>query len=90
MNAQQLRRIQENIKFDNLSMAQCLGLTEHCYNKYLYGENAIPPSVKRAALELEHVEKELDRIRNEKHEPIYKNHPIIGIPIKLQPESLRN
>lgn len=55
MTSTQLRELQDRIKFDAPSIAACLGLTLHCYRKYLYGENPIPEMVIRHALELENI-----------------------------------
>lgn len=55
MTHTQLKQIQQNIKFDAPSMALCLGIPYHTYRNYIYGANAIPESVERAALELEQI-----------------------------------
>lgn len=60
MTAQELKKIETDIKFDAESMAVCLGLTTHCYRKYIYEENPIPERVARAALELVQIQKTFD------------------------------
>lgn len=63
MTSKELQKLQKKIKFDAESMALCLGLTLHCYRKYLYGENKIPSTVERAALELQQINFALDITR---------------------------
>jgi hypothetical protein len=57
MTAQELKQLQQRIKFDAPSMAICFGIPYHTYRNYLYGENAIPANIERAALELESINK---------------------------------
>ena len=57
MKAQDLKDLQQRIKFDAPSMASCLGVPYHTYRNYLYGENAIPANIERAALDLENINK---------------------------------
>jgi hypothetical protein len=52
MTHTELRAIQDEIKFDAPSMALCLEVSARCYRNYLYGVNAIPQTVERAAKEL--------------------------------------
>ena len=55
MTSDELKKLQQEINLDATSMALCLGLTTHCYRKYLYGENQIPTKVERAVLELRQI-----------------------------------
>ncbi len=67
MEAKELREIQARIKFDAPSMALCLGLDYEQYRRYLYGAAVIPENVKRAALELEQVQKQFDIQRDREY-----------------------
>jgi len=55
MTSDELKKLQQEINLDATSMSLCLGLTIHCYRKYLYGENQIPAKVERAVLELRQI-----------------------------------
>lgn len=63
MTAQELKDLQNRIKFDAPSAAKCMGIHYETYRGYLYGHSPIPAHVERAALELEHIEQQLNKIR---------------------------
>lgn len=75
MTAQELKNLQQRIKFDAPSMALYLGVSHDQCRKYLCGQTAIPPEVERAALELEHIEKQLDAQRLERYEAFLATQP---------------
>lgn len=55
MTHTELKDLQDRIKFDAPSMAACLGVPYQTYRNYLYGVNAIPANIERAARELEQI-----------------------------------
>lgn len=63
MNPSDLQALQKRIRFNAPSMAACLDIPYQTYRNYLYGANAIPASVERAALDLERFERECDSAR---------------------------
>jgi hypothetical protein len=63
VTAAELRDLQQRIKFDAPTMASCLGIPYQTFRNYIYGANAIPAGVERAALALEVFERECDAAR---------------------------
>lgn len=90
MTAQQLKNIQESVKFDITSFALCIGVPYRTLQNYLLEVSPIPDTVARAALELQHIERELDRQRIEDYDrKLAKKYPQgIGEKIVLQPEPI--
>ena len=80
MTANDLKNVQQRIKFDAPSMAACLGIPYQTYRNYLYGANAIPASVERAALALEEFERECDTAREAETEDLLQRQFPGGIP----------
>ena len=80
MNPSDLQAIQKRIRFNAPSMAACLGIPYQTYRNYLYGANAIPASVERAALALEAFEKECDAKREAETEDLLRREYPGGIP----------
>ena len=75
MTAQDLKDLQQRIKFDAPTMSIYLGISYDQCRKYLCGQTAIPSEVERAALELEQMEKVLDAIRLEQYEEFLAKQP---------------
>ena len=90
MKSQDLKELQQRIKFDAITLAKCLGISHDQTRKYLCGQTTIPTEIERAALELEHVEKQLDAQRLANFEAkLSRSFPYgIGEKIKLQPEPI--
>ena len=58
MTAEDLKTLRHNIKFSMADIAACLGVPKSTYQRYEDGTAAIPPTVERAALELQKINEE--------------------------------
>lgn len=57
MTHTELQAIEQEINFDHISMALCLGLAYRTFQNYYYGINKIPADVERKVLELLQINK---------------------------------
>jgi len=63
MKAEELRAIQDDLKFDAPTIAILLCIPYNTYRNYIYGENAIPEDFAKRVLDLQKREKQLDERR---------------------------